>query len=230
MPAPAPEADVVEEEAPMPSQVAAISDHGIALDFGLPGPQSLPSSSIARQVTLATRSLSAETTYKVIPRQSALAFLEVNITNSTGLPLLPGKMRTYVGESFTGVQSLDLIRTGQETRLNFGVDRNLQVKWTELERKTGNAGVLTDKKELWVTYQAEVTNYKKEPVNIRLLEPRPESQSDDVKIEWVKGEPEASEITDEKLRIWNFQAKPWEKKTVRMTYRMTYPQALKLSF
>lgn len=230
MPAPAPEADFGEEEAPMPSQVAAISDHGIALDFGLPGEQSLPSSSVARQVTLANRSLSADTTYKVIPRQSALAFLEVNITNSTGLPLLPGKMRTYVGESFTGVQNLELIRTGQETRLNFGVDRNLQVKWTELERKISKAGVLTDKNEMLVTYQAEVTNYKKEAVNIRLLEPRPDSQNDNVKIEWIKGEPEASELTDEKLRIWNFQAKPWEKKTVRMTYRITYPQELKLSF
>jgi uncharacterized protein (TIGR02231 family) len=231
MPAPAPEADVMDEEAaPVPSQVAAISDHGIALDFGLPGSQSLQSSSVARQVTLATRTLSADTTYKVIPRQSALAFLEVNITNNTGLPLLPGKMRTYVGDSFTGVQNLDLIRTGQETRLNFGVDRNLQVKWTELERKIGKAGVLTDKNEMLVSYQAEVTNYKKESVNIRLLEPRPESQNDSVKIEWVKGEPEASEITDEKLRIWNFQAKPWEKKTVRMTYRITYPQELKLSF
>lgn len=231
MPAPVPEADLLDEEAaPMVSQVAAVSDHGIALDFGLPGTQSLQSSSVARQVTLATRSLSADTTYKVIPRQSLLAFLEVNITNNTGLPLLPGKMRTYVGESFTGVQNLDLIRTGQETRLNFGVDRNLQVKWTELERKISKAGMLTDKNEMLVTYQAEVTNYKKEPVNIRLLEPRPESQNDNVKIEWVKGEPEASEMTDEKLRIWTFEAKPWEKKTVRMTYRMTYPQELKLSF
>lgn len=232
MPAPAPivEADSFEAEAPMPSQVAAISDHGIALDFGLPGTQTLPSSSVARQVTLATRTLNAETTYKVIPRQSPLAFLEVNITNSTGLPLLPGKMRTYMGESFTGVQNLELIRPGQETRLNFGVDRNLQVKWTELERKIGKAGVLTDKNEMWVTYQAEVTNYKKEAVNIRLLEPRSDSQNDHVKIEWVKGDPEASELTDEKLRIWNFQAKPWEKKTVRMSYRITYPQELQLSF
>lgn len=229
MPAPVMEDQVAEFEA-LPEASAQIADHGIALDFALPGTQYLASSSSPRQVMLASRQIKADTTYKVIPRQSPLAFLEVNITNGTGLPLLPGKMRTYVGESFTGVQPLDLVRPGQETRLNFGVDRNIQVKWTELERKDGNAGVLTDKKVMNVVYQAEVTNYKKEPVDIRLLEPRPESQHPEVKVEWVKGEPDATEVTDEKLRIWNFKAQPWEKKKIRMHYRITYPQQLTLSF
>lgn len=152
------------------------------------------------------------------------------MTNSSGLPLLPGKMRTYVEDSFTGVQALDLIRPGQEARLDFGVDRNIQVKWTELERRDGRAGVLTDKKELIVVYQAEVTNYKKEPVALRILEPRPESPHPEVKVEWVQGEPAPSQVTDEKLRIWNLQARPWEKKTVRLTYRITYPQDFTLSF
>lgn len=229
MPAPMVEDSFAEAE-PVAEVPAQISDHGIALDFTLPGQQSLISSHVPRQVTLATRELKASTTYKMIPRQSPLAFLEANITNTSGLPLLPGNMRTYVGESFTGVQPLDLIRTGQEARLDFGVDRNIQVKWTELERRDGRAGVLTDKKELIVVYQAEVTNYKKDTVDIRLLEPHANSPHPEVKVEWVQGEPAPSQVTDEKLRIWNFQAKPWEKKTVRMTYRITYPQGFTLNF
>ncbi len=229
MPAPMVE-DAMSEAEPVAEVPAQISDHGIALDFTLPGQQTLVSSHVPRQVTLATREIKASTTYKIIPRQSPLAFLEVNLTNSSGLPLLPGKMRTYVGDSFTGVQALDLIRTGQEARLDFGVDRNIQVKWTELERREGRAGVLTDKKELIVVYQAEVTNYKKDAVDIRLLEPQASSPHPEVKVEWVQGEPVPSQVTEEKLRIWNFQARPWEKKTVRMTYRITYPQDVTLSF
>lgn len=229
MPAPMVE-DAMSEAEPVAEVPAQISDHGIALDFTLPGQQTLASSHVPRQVTLATRDIKASTTYKIIPRQSPLAFLEVNMTNSSGLPLLPGKMRTYVEDSFTGVQALDLIRPSQEARLDFGVDRNIQVKWTEVERRDGRAGVLTDKKELIVVYQAEVTNYKKEPVALRILEPRPESPHPEVKVEWVQGEPAPSQVTDEKLRIWNLQARPWEKKTVRMTYRITYPQDFTLSF
>ncbi len=228
MPAPAPVMEDAVAEQEMDRFQSQVSDHGIALEFNLPGKQSLGSSNHTRQLTMVNRQVKVDTSYKIIPRQSTQAFLEVNLTNTTGLPLLPGKMRSYVQGSFTGVQPVELIRPEQEARLSFGVDRNIKVKWLELDRKDSPVNVLNNKKQTTITYQAEVTNYKKEAAKIRVLEPRPVSQNDAIKIEWVKGEPEASQVTDEKLRIWELTAKPWEKKVIKMTYRVTYPGDMKI--
>jgi len=207
-----------------------IEQTGLSVRFQLPEAQSVPSSTQTRRLAMASRDFSYTSAYKIVPRQSTLAFLEVQIKNDSELPFLPGPMRTYLGDEFTGVNPIELIRPGQTTRLNFGVDQGLKVEWKELSRNKRSTGVLQDKEELTVIYQAEITNYKKQPANLRVLEPAPQVASEEIEVKLMQAEPKISETSDEGLHTWHLTAQPWEKKTIQLTYRMTYPKGMVVQF
>lgn len=229
------------DEAPMPAAAIPVSnavnylqsevaDSGLSIRFQLPGEQNITSSQDARRLSMATREIDCDTAYKIIPRQSQLAFLEAKIKNSTGLPLLPGSLRTFVFDEFTGTTGTDLIRPGEESRISFGVDRDIRVNWREKERKQTAAGMLGDIEQIEVTYEAEVTNYKKIPVQLRILEPAPRATDEKIKIELIQSDPEATTIDDNGLRTWLLEAQPWEKKTIRLSYRIRHPKEMQIHF
>lgn len=228
------EDEVRDTDAPAPKPVnfmqSQVSDTGVSIRFQLPGEQQIPSSPDSRRLSVATRELDCSTAYKIVPRQSPLAFLEAKIKNNTGLPLLPGGLRTFVNDEFTGSSSSDLIRPGQESRISFGVDRDIQVEWREKERKDTPAGMLGDMEQIDVTYVAEVTNFKKIPVNLRILEPAPHILDKRIKVELIKADPEPTSVGDDQLRTWELKAQPWEKKSIELKYRIRHPKDMQVYF
>ena len=208
-----------------------IQQTGISVRFQLPESQNVPSSTQTRRLAMATRDFACQASYRIIPRQSALAFLEVQLKNESGLPLLPGPLRSYLGEEFTGSQPIDLIRPGQTTRLNFGVDQDIKVSWKEVGRDTRNTGVLGDKEEITVNYEAEITNFKPIAVELRVQEPAPVSADENIVIEQLKTDPAPTQVSnDKKLQTWQIKAQPWEKKLIKLTYRVTHPKNQEIYF
>ncbi|MGV3523758.1 MAG: mucoidy inhibitor MuiA family protein [Candidatus Sericytochromatia bacterium] len=207
---------------------SSIEQTGVSVRFQLPETQSVPSSTQSRRLAMAQRELTGESAYKIIPRQSPLAFLEVAVTNNTGLPLLPGNLRTYVGPEFTGSGPLELIRPGQPVRLNFGVDQDIKVQWKERNRETQTTGLLGDTQQLTISYLAEITNFKQQAVKLRVLEPAPTTGSDTIRVELLSSTPAISSTSDEGLHTWLLTAQPWEKKTVELVYRVSYPKGVTL--
>lgn len=207
---------------------SSIEQTGVSVRFQLPETQSVPSSTQSRRLAMAQRELTGESAYKIIPRQSPLAFLEVAVTNDTGLPLLPGNLRTYVGPEFTGSGPLELIRPGQPVRLNFGVDQDIKVQWKERSRETQTTGLLGDTQQLTISYLAEITNFKQQPVKLRVLEPAPTTGSENIRVELTSSSPAISSTSDEGLHTWLLTAQPWEKKTVELVYRVSYPKGVTL--
>lgn len=208
-----------------------VQQTGISVRFQLPEAQNVPSGSQPRRLAMASREFNVTSAYRIVPRQSPLAFLEVQLKNDSGLPFLPGSMRSYLGEEFTGSQSLELIRPGQVARLNFGVDQDIKVIWKELARKHRNTGVLGDQQEIVVDYEAEITNFKPLPVDLRIQEPLPVAADDKIKIEQIQAEPAPSQTSKEnRLQTWQIKAQPWEKKTIRLTYKITAPKEMFLNF
>lgn len=208
-----------------------IQTTGISVRFQLPENQNIPSSTETRRLAMATREFSVATSYRLIPRQSPLAFLEVQLKNESGLPLLPGPMRSYLGDEFTGSQPIDLIRPGQVARLNFGVDQDIKVSWKEVSRDKRSSGVLGDKDEWTVVYEAEVTNFKPIAVELRIQEPAPVVTDERIDIIQLSADPAPTQVTDDKkLQTWQIKAQPWEKKTIKLSYRITVPKGMELYF
>lgn len=208
-----------------------IQNTGISVRFQLPEAQDVPSSTQTRRVAMASRELACSASYRIVPRQSPLAFLEVQLKNESGLPMLPGPLRSYLGEEFTGSQPIELIRPGQSTRLNFGVDQDIKVSWKESERKQRETGMLGDMREWTVSYEAEVTNFKPIPVELRIQEPAPQVQDAAIKIEQILADPAPTNVSsDKKLQTWSIKAQPWEKKTITLSYRITAPKGMELYF
>lgn len=208
-----------------------IQQTGISVRFQLPERENVPSSLQTRRLAMATRDFACEASYRIVPRQSPLAFLEVQIKNESGLPLLPGPLRSYLGQEFTGSQPIDLIRPGQSTRLNFGVDQDIKVTWKETGRDKRDVGVLSDKEEITVHYEAEVTNFKPIPVDLRIQEPAPVSADEKIQIEQIKADPAPTSVSsDSKIQTWNFKAQPWEKKLIKLSYRITHAKEVAIYF
>lgn len=207
-----------------------VAQTGLSVRFQLPEAQNVPSSTQTRRLAMAIREFSYNPAYKIVPRQSKLAFLEAQIKNESELPLLPGPMRTYIGPEFTGVSPIELVRPGQSVRLNFGVDQGIKVDWKELSRSKRSTGVLQDKEELTVVYQAEITNYKQEPAPLRILEPAARPANDQIEVKLMQAVPPVSETSDEGLLTWYLTAQPWEKKTLQLTYRIIYPKDMPVVF
>jgi len=90
--------------------------------------------------------------------------------------------------------------------------------------------MLGDIEQIDVTYEAEVSNYKKMPVQLRILEPAPKALNEKIKIELVQVDPKPSNVQDNGLRTWLLKAQPWEKKTILLTYRIRHPKDMQISF
>lgn len=226
--APAPEpladADLSLEDRPVNFVRTEVQNTGISVVFGLPQRQNIPSSLKTRRISMARKELPAKTEYKIIPRQIQRAFLELKVKNNSGLPLLPGQIRTYVDGDFTGAQNMKLVRSGEEVPLNFGVEQDIRVTWKEISRKVVANDVLGNRETLRVTYRAEFTNFKNKSVRLRVLEPLPQVSVPEIKVKLHQTNPRPDKVQDDKLLTWYFTPQPQEKKQLEISYDINYPK------
>jgi uncharacterized protein (TIGR02231 family) len=166
-------------------------------------------------------------TQKIVaaPEQSLNAAHTLGMTNSTGQPLLPGKVARYQDGTFLGMTDIDFIAKGERFSLFLSVadqlklSRQLDRKLSTLVRKTRNI--------MQVVFIVSVENLSTEETTFTLADRIPVSENKDIHIDKVSINP-VTKPDSQGLLHWDLSLKPGAKREFRIGYQVEYPAELVL--
>jgi uncharacterized protein (TIGR02231 family) len=178
------------EEAPMPEPVPEmIETYATASEtlsgtiiYDVPGKVSLPTGEEPQPITLTEESFDAKRLYY----WNAYAMPEVvaqdEITNGDSV-MLPGNVRVYAKGDFLGETNIGLKAPRETFRLGTRTAYDVKAEKTLVEKDTEKAGITRGKRRRGYRYQLEIKSFSKEPLDIRIVDRIPHSNSE--KIRWT---------------------------------------------
>ncbi|HEY9723185.1 MAG TPA: mucoidy inhibitor MuiA family protein [Oscillatoriaceae cyanobacterium] len=217
MSAPAPEAAQRRAEKPH----VAVHDQGSSITLEVPGTASIPDDGDGHETFVGSALFTAEPGYRVVPKLSDAAFLEVKAKQTGPWPLLPGAVKAFVGQSYVGTTPLDVsVMPGASFRLPMGIDRAVHVKRERLYKKLGQSGLINRVNVADYRYALTMVNDRSATATLTVVEPVPQSTEDAVRV-LLDGN-QAQTGTPGQVS-WTFKLAPHQQRELRWGYRVEYP-------
>jgi uncharacterized protein (TIGR02231 family) len=157
------------------------------------------------------------------PEQSLNAARTLAMVNSTGQPLLPGKVALYQDGAFLGVTDIDFIASGEKFSLFLSVADQLKLT-RELDRKKSSL-VRKTRTQMQVNFIVTVENLAPVEVTFTLADRIPVSENKDIKVDKITITP-AARPDAQGLLHWDVTLKPGERREFRIGYQVEYPAEL----
>jgi uncharacterized protein (TIGR02231 family) len=223
------------DEAPAagaPAQEArvSVSDQGTSVSLNVPRRVSIPSDGEPHQIPIGPVALVPEIDYRVIPRYSSHAYLELNATHPGPWPLLPGPVKSFVGKDFVGTLPLrSEVPVSSRFTFPMGIDRALTVKRLRLAKQTGVTGLIQKKNFAHYRFEVTLTNNKSSAQTVRVLEPLPQSTVSDIQITVEPGAVAPMKDLPPGQLGWRLPLAAGEKKVVVWGYKVEWPQDVRVS-
>jgi uncharacterized protein (TIGR02231 family) len=159
------------------------------------------------------------------PEQSLNAARSLELLNSSGQSLLPGKVALYQDGAFLGVTEIDFIAEGESFSMFLSVADHLKLS-RRLDHK--QSSLLRGKRnKMQVRFIVTVENLSSEATTFTLADRIPVSENKDITVDHVK-------ITDgikpdrKGLLHWDLTLKPKERRELQVSYQVEYPAQLVL--
>lgn len=203
-------------------QTAQVQTEGTSVAFKIPGVASIPSDNRQHSTVVAMESLPVQPEYTVVPKLSSRAFLMAELENKADWPLMPGTIRIFNGNTFTGSSHLKLVASGEKFLLPFGGDDQILVKH-ELFKQHQEAGLFGNNK---MTYSVNiaVTNLHKEAVVINLKDQLPLAGDSEIKISLDKASLQPDEQQTDGTLIWKLRLAAGAKQEISYNLVVEYPK------
>lgn len=222
--APAPEPIVAQQP------IARIVDQGTSVTLEVPKAVSIPSDGEPHQTAVTTIHMEANPAYKVVPRLSPHAFLEVSTKHPGQTPILPGPVKAFVGHDYVGTTPLaEDVAPGAEFTVPMGVDRSVQVRRQRLEKRHGEEGLISKNQVTQYRYEIALTNFKTAAQTLTVLEAVPQTTDERIKVILNEANHPAEGQRTPGQVSWKFNLAPYEKKTLKWGYKVEYPIGIDLS-
>jgi uncharacterized protein (TIGR02231 family) len=167
--------------------------------------------------------LEAKQKIVAVPEQSLNAARTLDMINTTGQSLLPGKVALYQDGAFIGMTEIDFIADGESFSLFLNVADHVKLSRI-LDRKQSSL-VHRQVSKMLVTFVVTAENLSAEATSLTLADRIPVSENKEIRISNVKITPSGSPDSQGILR-WELQLKPKEKREFRISYQVEYPSEL----
>ena len=222
-PAPPPE-EIGEQE-------ATVASAPFEATFTVPGKASVSGNGDAKRVALSEDELAPVLSTRTAPKFESSAYLYARFKLLKGTPLLPGRVYLFRDGTFVGSNSLPLLAPGVDHDLGFGVDDQIKVRYTVLEEKRGETGLISTSRVDNRNFRVIVKNLHERAIDIKVVDRIPVSKNDDIKVEYTGAAP-STEALNEKRGVIAFDAKlePDEEKTFDYGYRVSWPAAKSITY
>jgi uncharacterized protein (TIGR02231 family) len=151
-------------------------------------------------------------------------------TNNTPEPFLPGQASVSRDGVFVGRIPFALIPAGAKAEVSFGALEGLQLDYTMLDNNTGDRGFLTTSSTRNQQMEFSVENLLNSTETVQTVFALPFAEQEDLSVK-VRTAPDPDETDFEKRRgvsVWSLDLGPGEKKTVRVTVDMDWPDGQEL--
>jgi uncharacterized protein (TIGR02231 family) len=167
--------------------------------------------------------LVAEQKIVAAPEQSLNAARTLAMTNSSGQPLLPGKVALYQDGAFLGMTDIGFIAASEPFSLFVSVADQLKLSRT-LDR-THSSLVRKKRNKMQVAFVVTVENLAAQETALTLADRIPVSENKEIKIDNVKIT-DAPKPDSRGIVHWALRLKPGEKRVFRIAYEVEYPAEL----
>jgi uncharacterized protein (TIGR02231 family) len=176
------------------------------------------------RVPVGRSDLAAQHRILAAPELSLNAARLVDLTNSTGQPLLPGRVALFLGGAFLGQTETEFVAPGEEFPLYLGVADQIKLART-LDKKRSALTRGGTKTRMQLSFLVSVANLGDQSAAVQLTDRVPVSESDEVRISGVKITPEGKPDAKGLLQ-WDLKLAAKQSKEFRVEYTMEYPADL----
>ena len=175
-----------------------------------------------RAVRIPLGALTLATAEKIMcaPEKNPNAIHALTMTNTSKLPLLPGRVAIYQDEAFLGHTDVDFVADNEAFSLVLGVADGVKVKRV-LDRRASTLA-RGERTKMEVAFDITVENLYKTAVDVDLMDRVPVSQSKEIRVYRIRVEPDGKP-DDRGLLQWKLHLNSGEKKSYRIEYSMEYP-------
>lgn len=198
-----------------------VQQRGTTAQFPALGLQTVRTDGRAVRVPIGTARLAATPRIVAAPELSLNAAQTAEITNSSGQPLLPGKVLLFTEGAFVGTTETEFVAPGENSSLFLGVADNLKLSRT-LDQKRSSVTWTGKRKRMTASFVVSVENLSAKPAVFQLSDRVPVSETDDIRVYSVKLQPDIKPDT-KGLFKWDVKLNPKEKKDFRIEYTVDYP-------
>ncbi|HPX60296.1 MAG TPA: mucoidy inhibitor MuiA family protein [Deltaproteobacteria bacterium] len=212
----------VPESAPAAFATARLSEEQSSVAFRIPRPMDIPADGSQYGSVVAMEKLPVNMEFMAVPKLSPHVFLKSGIINKAAYPLLPGKVNTFVGNTFTGSSQLKKVASGEKFDLFFGADDQVTVKREELKQRK-EAGVFGSNKASY-RYRIELANYRKAPITLLLRDQLPLAGDEEIKVSLDEPSIKPDEQKNDGTLTWKLPLKAGEKKELNFGILVEYPK------
>jgi uncharacterized protein (TIGR02231 family) len=213
---------LMEEEAPVAFVTAQISAEQSSVAFHIPRPLDIRSDGTQHGTVVAVEQLPVSIEFMALPKLSPYVFIKSEIVNRAAYPLLPGKVNTFTGNTYTGSSYLKKVAAGEKFELFFGTDDQVTVKREELKQHK-EAGVFS-KNRVSYNYRIELGNFRKEPLTVTLRDQLPVAGDEEIKVSLDEPSIKPDEVKNDGTVTWKTPLKAGEKKELTFGIVVEYPK------
>ncbi len=227
--------EAFDDEAWMEAPSVSVQDFGLSQQYQLPERVSVPADDEPKTFPLVSVPLDVHPERYLVPSLSLDAYLRAEVTSAADSPLLAGEARIFLGPDFLGKASFPVLRPGDSTWLNLGLDPNLVVEHEQVRDEREEPGVFSDTVELdrrWKTV-VKLSASAPDPISILIEEALPISNDERVVITPAGISPEALDSEEDLLDreekgVWRWRVKlrPGEEAELRWGYTAAFDEDL----
>jgi len=203
-------------------ETAQFSDEHSAIAFHIPRPLDIPSDGTQHGSVVAIEQVPVSMEFMAIPKLSPFVFLKSEIVNRAAYPLLPGKVNTFTGNTYTGSSPLKKVAAGEKFDLYFGTDDQVTVKREELKQHK-EAGVF-GKNRVSYRYRIDMANFRNEPLTITLRDQLPLAGDEEIKVSLDGPSIKPDEVKSDGTITWKAPLKAGEKMELTFGVLVEYPK------
>jgi uncharacterized protein (TIGR02231 family) len=162
---------------------------GPSVTYRLRGALSLPSRNDEQTLEVTRLQLAPDFYFKAVPVLTPHVYRAADLVNKSEYVLFPGEATMYQGQDFVGRMALPLVAVGKTFSVSFGVDPQLNVQRTLVNKNRATSG---GNQVHTFDYRLLLNSYKNEPVRVQVWDRLPKGEASTISVNLVSQKPDLS--------------------------------------
>ena len=212
---------------------AKIDNTGYQAVFEVPGKISIENTGTAKRVKIATMTMEPSLVVRAVPKFDARAYLYAKLVlPKAAAPLLRGPVMLFRDQTFVGKGRLPQLTGGEMHELGFGTDDAVRIKYSKVGETRGESGLISSSRTDQRKFKITIKNLRERPIAYSILDQRPESLNEDIKVELVgRPAPTKQNIKDRRgVVAWEGKLAPDQERVIEFGYVVSWPADKKIQY
>ena len=162
--------------------------------------------------------------YLSIPRLTDHVYLRALGKNVMPHPILSGDLHIFMGNDFMGSAYTENILPGEDFELTLNANEKIRVTRKLEESASESGGLFSSSRIFTYSYSIKAENYSGESITLNIIDQKPISKSEKLKIKPAKYSIQPVLETKKGVVKWRLRMSPGEKKTITYSFKIEVPK------